>query len=181
MLLQTLVLFRDLPSSTWLSDKKSDGPFRAVAEFTSGTYAGMGLISTSELHHVVVRDLQVELRAEGSGRAVVGAAVALLPPLPIPVAHIPPDDYIVFLLLKIRHGALAEYASHVESLSGELSMASAVLLGSAEHNLVIEVAGGDADQVMRVAHALVDHEAVDSVEVLHTTTELTDGFGDFAD
>lgn len=181
MLLQTLVLFRELPSSEWLLGKRDNGPFRAVAEFTSGTYAGMGLISTPEPHHVAVRDLQVELRAETSSRATVAAAVGFFPPLPIPVAHVPPDDYIVFALLKIRPGALEEYASHVDSLGGELAMASAVLLGNRQHNLVIEVVGGESDEVMRVLQALVDHTAVESVELLHTTTELTAGFGELAD
>jgi hypothetical protein len=175
-----LVLFPELPSSDWLVGKRDNGPFRAVAEFTSGTYAGMGLIATPEPHHVAVRDLQIELRAEAARRASTAAAVALFPPLPGPLAHIPPDEYIVFALLKVRHGAFEEYAGYVEPL-GDASMASGVLLGSAHHNLAIEVVGRDGDDVMRVVQALVDHAAVESAEVLHTTAELTAGFGETAD
>lgn len=180
MLLQTLVLFRELPSSEWLLGKKVDGPFRAVAEFTSGTYAGMGLISTPGLHHVSVRDLQVELRAGALSRATTAAAVGFFPPLPIPISHMPPDEHIAFALLKIRPGALEEYANHADGLGGADSLASAVLLGSAHHNLAIEVVGSDGLEVMRVLQTLVDHAAVDSAEVLHTTADLTAGFGDLA-
>jgi hypothetical protein len=181
VLLQTLVLFRELPSSEWLIGKRDSGPFRAVAEFTSGTYAGMGLISTPDLHHVPVRDLQVELRALGSSRASTAAAVSFFPPLPIPISHMPPDQYIVLALLKIGHGALEEYATHVDGVGDTAAMASAVLLGSAHHNLAIEVVGSEGPEVMRAVHALVEHSAVDSAELLHTTSELTAGFGDLAD
>lgn len=181
MLLQTLVLFPELPSSDWLVGKRDNGPFRAVAEFTSGTYAGMGLIATPEPHHVAVRDLQIELRAETPSRATVAAAVGFFPPLPIPISHMPPDEHIVFVLLKVRPGALEEYATFADGMGYQLAMASAVLLGSARHNLVVEVVGSDPSEVLRIVHALVEHAAVHAAEVLHTTAELTAGFGETAD
>ncbi|MFN2540109.1 MAG: hypothetical protein ABR549_18415 [Mycobacteriales bacterium] len=176
-----MVLFRELPSAEWLSAQRERGLFRAVAQFTSGTYEGMGLISDDEPHHVRVRDLQLEVRSLTPSRAITAVAAVMLPPLPGPLAHIPGDRYLVFALLKIRYGALEEYGNHAGSVQGDVVLASGVLLGNADHNLAIEVVGSDGDEVMRVVQALVDHAAVDSVEVLHTTAELTAGFGKAAD
>lgn len=178
--LQTLVLFRELPSFEWLAARRGR-EFRSVAQFTSGEYEGMGLISVEGAHHLTVRDLQVEISARTVGRASTYAALNLFPPLPIPIAHIPPFDYVVFAMMKVQHGFLSAYADHASSVSGDVALASSVLLGHAAHNLVIEIGGADGEEVMRVAHELCDHSSVQSVDLLHTTAELTDGFGDVSD
>jgi hypothetical protein len=172
-----LVLFPELPSSSYLFEQMERKYVRAVAlgDFGSG-FAGMMMITAPSMSSGSKTASDVCPDGE-----LVNCLPGLVVPLPVvPSMHMP-GDYNLFGLVTLAGGLPHSFHRHLLG-SGDpvegVKQASGLVLGVRDVHAVVEVVGDDLEAVSQRLFDLTAHDDVLELRTFVVSKENTRGFGE---
>ena len=176
----------------WLARRVEQGTYRAGARLVSEQFAGVvfasegpelapypggdAVLAAGSLSTLTATSADV---CEGPSADQFPCNVGLLQPVLRVISRGKPADCIVFAIVRLAPGRgrqWKEVVTRTAEVEGTWS-AAALLHGVAAGNGLVEVVGDSFDACHDRMLELVDHESVSSYDVLHTTGDLTVGFG----